>query len=65
MAAGASDDRSRGAASVRADAEAIFRAALDRVDPAAMVERAIKIDHLGELVARTELEEIRYDLGNF
>jgi glycerate 2-kinase len=64
--AGASDGTSMESASrVRADAEAIFRAALDRVDPAAMVERAIKIEASGELVARTELEEIRYDLRNF
>ena len=48
----------------RRDAESIFRAALERVEPAAMVRRCLRIEG-GELVARTELEEARYDLGAY
>ncbi len=46
------------------DAEAIFRAAVARVDPAAMIERAIRVDaSTGELVVSSGAEEVRYDLG--
>ena len=46
------------------DAEAIFRAAVARVDPAAMIERAIRVDaSKGELVVSSGAEEVRYDLG--
>ena len=48
----------------RRDAESIFRSALKRVEPAAMVRRCLRIEG-GELVARTELEEARYDLAAY
>jgi glycerate 2-kinase len=52
----------------RAGAESIFRAALDRVDPAALVARAVAVEGAGgrrELVARAGGEEERFDLGRF
>ncbi|HRW25533.1 MAG TPA: DUF4147 domain-containing protein, partial [Spirochaetia bacterium] len=45
-----------------ANAEAIFRAAVDRVDPARMIERAVRIES-GELVVSSGAEELRYGLG--
>lgn len=51
----------------REDAQAIFRAAVDRVDPSPMIERAVALEHgtAGEvLVVRTGEQEIRYDLGS-
>ena len=48
----------------RRDAESIFRTALERVEPAAMIRRCLCIEG-SELVARTELEEARYDLGAY
>jgi hydroxypyruvate reductase len=54
---------------VGSHAEAIFRAALARVDPAVMVRSALRIEPgtsaSGTLVVHTELEEARYDLGSF
>jgi len=50
------------------DAEAIFRAGLARVDPAAMIRQALAVEGSGrgeELVVRTELEEARYRLDEF
>jgi len=54
------------------DAEAVFRAGLSRVDPAAMVRQALRVGPpapgrggRGELVVRTELEEARYPLDAF
>lgn len=45
-----------------ANAEAIFRAAVERVDPARMIERAIRIES-GALVVSSGADEIRYELG--
>jgi glycerate 2-kinase len=46
------------------DAEAIFRAALERVDPAAMIHRCLRVD--GSVLAiSTEIEEARYDLDAY
>jgi glycerate 2-kinase len=54
---------------VAADAEAIFRAGLSRVDPAAMVRQALRVESSARgadvLVAHTELDQARYDLGAF
>ncbi len=53
---------------LRADAEAIFRAALACVEPAAMVRRALSFEtHQGEttLVARGQNGEERYALSDF
>lgn len=52
----------------RADAEAIFRAAVARVDPAPMIERALSLEDGPQgpvLVVRTEVEEARYELRNY
>lgn len=55
----------------RLDAESIFRAAVARVDPGPMVERALRIEKgvsglPDELVVRsTDGEDTRYDLGRF
>jgi glycerate 2-kinase len=53
------------------DAESIFRAALERADPAAMIRRCLSLEG-GELLARSEipgsgcgLEEERYSLSAF
>jgi len=57
----------------KADAEAIFRAAVTRVDPAPMIEGAIRIEldsgtgagsRGGTLVISSGMEETRYDLGS-
>lgn len=56
------------AAKLRGDAEAIFRAALDRVEPARMVRRALSLEEGqggARLVARTGLEEASYRLADF
>ena len=50
------------------DALAIFKAAVDRVDPEAMIERAVSIQGApGEesLVVRSGLEEARYELSRY
>ena len=55
-------------ARLRGDAEAIFRAALDRVEPARMVRRALSLEEGqggASLVARTGLEEASYRLADF
>jgi hydroxypyruvate reductase len=44
------------------DAEAIFRAALERVNPLAMIERMLEVDR-NELRASTEHETVTYDLA--
>jgi hydroxypyruvate reductase len=51
-------------AKARADAEAIFRAALARVDPVGVVRRTVFVEggRPGSLVIRTELDEARYPL---
>ncbi|MDA8305960.1 MAG: glycerate kinase [Deltaproteobacteria bacterium] len=46
------------------DADTIFRAALERVDPLAMIGRCMSID-AGELVIRTEYDEACYAMGNY
>jgi len=54
------------------DAEAIFKAAVDRVDPARMIGRSIRIEPpigagmtaKGSLVVSSGTEEVRYDLGS-
>lgn len=49
---------------LRADAEAIFRAALERVDPVPMMKRVLRLE--GDvLVAATELGSARFDLSAF
>jgi hydroxypyruvate reductase len=48
----------------RADAEAIFRAAVARVDPAPMIARALSIRD-GILVAKTEIESAAYPLADY
>jgi len=50
-----------------ADAESIFRAAVGRVDPAPMVERAIRVDEAEDalFVSAGGAAELRYDLGSF
>ena len=50
------------------DALAIFKAAVDRVDPEAIIERAVSIQGApGEesLVVRSGLEEARYELSRY
>jgi glycerate 2-kinase len=46
------------------DANAIFGAALERVDPLAMIRRCLRIE-AGELVIRTEYDQARFDLGGY
>ncbi len=46
----------------RTDAEAIFRAALERVDSLALVERVLQVEQ-DELRVSTEQEQFSYDLG--
>lgn len=46
------------------DADTIFRAALKRVDPLAMIDRCVSIE-AGELVIRTEHDEAGIPLGNY
>jgi len=55
---------SRVSASAARDAESIFRAALARVDPAAMMRRAVRMEE-SVLVAGTEIDEARYELVDF
>ena len=50
------------------DALAVFKAAVDRVDPEAMIERAVSIQGAaGEevLVVRSGLDETRYELSRY
>ena len=50
--------------SLRADAEAVFRAALERVDPASMMKRVLALD--GDVLSvRTEHASARFDLSAF
>lgn len=52
----------------RDDALAIFQAAVARVDPAPMIEKAVVVEEGPSgpvLVVRTEVEEARYPLGDF
>jgi len=51
-------------ARVRADAEAIFRAAVDRVDPRRMIRSRVSV-RAGELLVDTEAALIRKDLSDF
>lgn len=51
-------------ARLRADAEAIFRAAVDRVDPREMIRSRVGV-RAGELVVETEQALIRRDLSDF
>src|SRR5664279_2407757 len=47
-----------------ADAEAIFRAALERVDPVSMMKRVLRVD--GDVLrVETELSSARFDLSAF
>ena len=49
---------------LRADAEAVFRAALERVDPLPMMKRVLALD--GDVLSvRTELTSARFDLSAF
>ena len=49
---------------INADAEAIFRAALERVDPVRMMKRVLRLD--GELLrVETELASASFDLSAF
>ncbi|MGB4572553.1 MAG: glycerate kinase [Rectinemataceae bacterium] len=55
---------------LREDARSIFMAGLERVDPAAMMRRVIRLDEEGgpgkeRLTVRTELEHASYDLADF
>ncbi len=50
--------------SLRADAEAIFRAALERVDPVLMMKRVLRLDG-DALAVQTELASARFDLSAF
>jgi glycerate 2-kinase len=55
-------------ARARRDAEAVFAAALTRVDPEPLVERAVRIERGSggeELVIRTDSEQARYALSEF
>ncbi len=45
-----------------ANAEAIFKAAVDRVDPSRMIERAVRIER-DDLVVSAGAESVRYGLG--
>ncbi len=52
----------------REDAEAIFRAAVERVDPEPMINRAVRIEETDGgtvLVVGTELETLRYPLAKY
>lgn len=51
----------------RSDAEAIFRAAVARVNPVPMVQYSIRIDEAANtlLVSAGNSDELRYDLGQF
>ncbi|HQO66729.1 MAG TPA: DUF4147 domain-containing protein, partial [Spirochaetales bacterium] len=44
------------------NAEAIFKAAVDRVDPSRMIERAVRIER-DDLVVSAGAESVRYGLG--
>ena len=58
----------RGELLARGDAEAIFRAAVERVDPAAMVRKTVRVEVRAtrrDLVVGAAPEELRLDLGRF